>query len=257
MHPFITIAIRAAEAAGQIIARGYDRRDALKIGVKGRHNYVTEIDLAAEKRIVEIISEAYPHHGFITEEQGSLGDSRHEYQWIIDPLDGTTNFIHGLPNFVVSIVCQKKGVSEAAVIYHPLTCDTYVAARGKGAQLNGQRMRVAKRDKFDGALLSLGAVRPEEHMGRYFNCIKALHGKVAGVRRSGATALELAYVAAGKLDGFWHEDSKPWDLAAGALLIREAGGVVTDRLGQENYLKNGSVVATNPKLMTALLTLLR
>ncbi len=258
MHPYINTAIKAARAASQGILRAYDNHSAIHIDLKGKHDYVTSADRDAEQCIVDILHEAYPRHNFITEEQGELtyGDEN-EVTWVIDPIDGTTNFIHRLPGFVISIAAQKQGKLEHGVIYHPITDELFTASRGGGAQLNGNRIRINTATKLDDTILSLGIPRDTASLEQYCHCLKQLQGSIAGIRRSGATALDLAYLAAGRIDGIWANDQKPWDMAAGILLIREAGGIVTDMDGGDDVFQKGNLVAANSKLIRPLLRLLR
>jgi len=258
MHPYINTAIKAARAASQRILRAYDNHSTIRIGLKGKYNYVTSADQDAEQCIVDILHEAYPEHNFITEEQGELTYSNEaEVTWIIDPIDGTTNFIHRLPQFVLSIAAQKQGKLEHAVIYHPITDELFTASRGEGAQLNDNRIRVNNATKLDGTILSLCIPHDPKRLEQYCQCLKQLQGTIAGVRRSGATALDLAYLAAGRIDGIWANEQKPWDTAAGILLIREAGGIVTAMDGSDDIFKKGHLVSANRKLMRPLLKLLR
>jgi myo-inositol-1(or 4)-monophosphatase len=256
MDATLAIAIKAARAAGKIIARAADHPKSLTVSEKGHNDFVTEIDGAAETAIMQVISEAHPTHSFLTEESGQIDHANTDAVWIIDPLDGTTNFIHGLPNYVVSIGFRFKGIMEYGVIYHPLTQDLFVAARGQGAQLNGKRIRVSTQTKLDGALISVGLPRPIEYLPAYLALNQAFHGQIAGIRRSGATALDLAYVAAGMLDFFWNIDSKIWDIAAGVLLVKEAGGIITDHRGGEEYWDHGNIIAGAPKLIKPALQLI-
>ena len=258
MHPYINIAIKAARAASQRILHAYDNHGSIRIDIKGRHDYVTSADQEAEQCIVDILHEAYPTHNFITEEQGELTyGSPDEVTWIIDPIDGTTNFIHRLPNFVIAIAAKKQGKLEHAVIYHPITDELFSASRGGGAQLNGNRIRVNAATKLDDTILSLGIPRDAARLEQYCQCLKQIQGTIAGIRRSGATALDLAYLAAGRIDGIWANDQKPWDIAAGILLIREAGGIVTDMDGGDDIFQKGTLVSANSKLIRPLLKLLR
>ena len=256
MDALLNIAIKAAREAGKVIARAADHPKSLSVSTKGHNDFVTEVDHAAEAAIMQVISEAHPHHSFLTEESGQIEQANTDAVWIIDPLDGTTNFIHGLPHYVVSIGFRFKGVMEYGVIYHPLTQDLFVAARGQGAQLNGKRIRVSSQSKTDGALISIGLPRPAEYLPVYLALNQSLHGQIAGIRRSGATALDLAYVAAGMLDFFWNIDSKIWDIAAGALLVKEAGGIVTDHKGGEAFWEHGNIIAGSPKLVKSMLPLI-
>ncbi len=252
MHPLLNIAVRAARAAGNTIARATERLDSYEVSIKSKNDYVSEVDLLAEQDIVKIIRKAYPSHAILAEESGAhAGD---DYQWVIDPLDGTTNFLHGFPQFAVSIAVQHKGELEHAVIYDPLRQELYTASRGAGAQLNDRRLRVTKAKTLDGTLLGTGfPFRNTEHLDAYLHMFKELTLLTAGIRRAGSAALDLAYVAAGRLDGFWEIGLAPWDMAAGALLITEAGGMVGDFGGGQDFLTTGNVVGGNPRVYKALL----
>lgn len=253
MHALLNIAIRAARKAGDTIVRSLDRLDALAVDSKGRNEYVTEIDVAAERQIQEIVRRSYPDHGFICEESGVTGDS--DVVWIIDPLDGTTNFIHGFPVFCVSIGVRVKDKLEHGVVYDPLRQELFTASRGAGAQLDGRKIRVASRQGLEGSLIGTGFPyrATEAWMDQYLKMLRAISLKAAGIRRPGSAALDLAYVAAGRFDGFWELGLKIWDLAAGELLIREAGGLVGDIEGGARHRERGDVVAGNPKVFKALL----
>ncbi len=256
MQPMTTIALRAARKAGDIIARATEKVDLLEIEQKGENDFVTEIDKAAEKEIIYHISKAHPDHAFFGEEGGLQGNPDSEYQWVIDPLDGTTNFIRGIPHFAISIACFYKGQPEHAVIFDPIRQEEFIASRGRGAQLNGHRIRVSSRKSLDGALIGTGIPyksRSEEHIPAYTSSLEAVAKQTAGIRRAGAASLDLAYVAAGRLDGFWEIGLNRWDLAAGVLLIREAGGLIGDFSGGSDYLDSGNIVAGNPKCFKALL----
>ncbi|NOZ54939.1 MAG: inositol-1-monophosphatase [Gammaproteobacteria bacterium] len=253
MHPMLNIAIRAARNAGNIIVRSMDHIDRLHITVKAENDFVTEVDRAAEKEIIRTLRKAYPNHGILAEESGQqVGND--ENLWIIDPLDGTTNFLHGFPQFAVSIALQHKGRIEQAVVYDPLRQELFTASRGRGALLNDRRIRVSAKRDLNGALLGTGFPFKQQHyLDSYIETFKALFPMTAGIRRAGSAALDLAYVAAGRLDGFWEIGLQKWDMAAGALLIQEAGGFVSDFGGDNDYLSTGNVVAANPKLMKPLL----
>lgn len=256
MHPTLNIAIRAARAAGKIIARATDQLDRLQVSVKADNDFVTQIDQQAEQEIIYILHHAFPAHGFLAEESGA--QSGDDYTWIIDPLDGTTNFLHGFPQFAVSIALRHKGRLEQAVIYDPMRQELFTASRGQGAHLNDHRIRVSQRPSLDGALLGTGfPFKQPEFLDLYLDTFKALFPKTAGIRRPGAAALDLAYVAAGRLDGFWEIGLKPWDMAAGALIIQEAGGLVSDFGGGNDYLDSGNIIAANPKVFKAMLQKLR
>ncbi len=253
MHPLLNIAVRAARQAGDIIARSMDQVDSLTITTKAQNDYVSMVDLKAEQAIINTIRKAYPEHAILAEESGASGGNE-EYQWVIDPLDGTTNFLHGFPQFAVSIALKHKGRLEHAVVYDPVRQDLFTASRGGGAQLNSRRIRVTNIKSLKGSLMGTGfPFRHEQHIEAYLKSFNAVFTEVADIRRAGAASLDLAYVAAGKLDGFWELGLNEWDMAAGALLIREAGGLVSDFGGGEDYLETGNIVAGNPKLFKHLL----
>ncbi len=256
MHPMLNIAVRAARQAGNIIARSLPHVDSLSVDAKSRNDFVSDVDRLAEQEIINTIHKAYPDHAILAEESGSAGES--EYLWIIDPLDGTTNFLHGFPQFAVSIALSYRGKLDQAVIYDPISQDLYTASRGAGAQLNGRRIRVATRKTLDGALLGTGfPFKDNGILDTYLETFKALFGDTAGIRRPGSAALDLAYVAAGRLDGFWEFGLNPWDVAAGALLIQEAGGRVGDFAGGEDYMESGNLIAGNLKVFDAMLKRIR
>ncbi len=256
MHPMLNIAVRAARQAGNIIARSFPHVDSLSVDTKSRNDFVSDVDRLAEQEIINTIHKAYPDHAILAEESGSSGDS--EYVWIIDPLDGTTNFLHGFPQFAVSIALSFRGKLDQAVVYDPISQDLYTASRGAGAQLNGRRIRVASRKTLDGALLGTGfPFKDNGLLDTYLDTFKALFGDTAGIRRPGSAALDLAYVAAGRIDGFWEFALNPWDMAAGALLIQEAGGKVGDFAGGDEFLESGNVIAGNLKVYDAMLKRIR
>jgi len=255
MHPMLNIAIRAARAAGDSIVREMDRVSDISIDIKGKNDFVTEVDKQAEYIIIETIKNAYPDHAFLAEESGKSGES--EYVWIIDPLDGTTNFLHGFPHFAISIALQYKDRLDQAVIYDPVKQELFTASKGKGAQLNNKKIRVSAQKNIDGALLGTGFPFKEEHnMDRFIDNFKSFFPKAAGIRRAGAASLDLAYVACGRLDGFWEYDLKPWDIAAGALLVQEAGGISSEISGGLDYLESGNIISANPKMVKAMLKLI-
>ena len=259
MHPALNIAIKAARRAGQIINRASNDVDLLKVASKQPNDFVTEVDKAAEKAIIETLQEAYPGYGILAEESGltaGQGTGDTEYQWIIDPLDGTTNFIHGMPQYAVSIALAKNGIVEQAVVFDPNRNELFTASKGAGAFLNERRIRVSRRLKLGEALIGTGfPYRMFDKIDLYLAIFKELAEKTAGQRRPGAASLDLAYVACGRYDGFWEFGLAPWDMAAGALLISEAGGLVSDLRGNANYLETGNLVAGTPKVFAPLLKL--
>ncbi len=256
MEPMVNIALRAARKAGENIVRASDHLDRVEVKAKGVNDFVSEVDIAAEKEIIYHLSKAYPDHAFEGEETGLTGDEAAPYRWLIDPLDGTTNFVRGIPHYGVSIACLHKGKVEHAVIVDPVRREEFTASRGRGAQLNGRRIRVSSLPGLDGALLGTGIPfkdHCDDKLGPYSKSIEILARQCAGIRRAGAASLDLAYVAAGRLDAFWEIGLSPWDVAAGALLVREAGGLVADIDGSENYLGSGNIVCGNPKCFKAVL----
>ena len=254
MHPMLNIAIRAARSAGNIIMRYADRVDTLSIAEKQRNDFVSEVDRMAEQEIIKVLRKAYPSHGILAEESGAREGKDDEYQWVIDPLDGTTNFLYGFPQYAVSIALRHNGRLDQGVVYDPVRQELFTASKGAGAQLNNRRVRVTSRKGLDGALLGTGfPFREQQYLDAYLGTFRALFPDTAGIRRAGSAALDLAYVACGRLDGFWEIGLSEWDMAAGALLIREAGGIVTDFAGGEDYMTSGNVVAGNPKVHSAVL----
>jgi myo-inositol-1(or 4)-monophosphatase len=256
MHPALNIAIKAARRAGQIINRASLDIEHLKVASKQQSDFVTEVDKAAEAAIIEVLKDAYPQHGILAEESGLTAGkgAGSEFQWIIDPLDGTTNFIHGFPQYAVSIGLAERGQVTQAVVYDPTRNELFTASKGAGAFLNDRRIRVSKRIKLADALIGTGfPYRVFDHVDAYLAVFKELTGKTAGLRRPGAAALDLAYVACGRLDGFFEFGLSPWDVAAGSLLITEAGGLVSDLAGEGTYLQTGNVVAGSPKIFAPLL----
>ena len=238
-------AVRSVREAGRVILMYFNQLDRLEYSSKGRNDYVSQADVEAERAVLDVLTRAYPDHGIIAEESGEREGS--EYTWIIDPLDGTTNFLHGFPMFAVSVAVKRAGVLEHGVVYDPLHDEMFTASRGEGAQLNGKRLRVSTTRQLAPSLLGTGF--PFRDLGiiePWMRSFQSLLPKTSGIRRAGAAALDLAYVAAGRLDGFWEFGLKPWDMAAGALLIREAGGLVSDVSGGQDFLESGNLVSANP-----------
>lgn len=256
MEPMTTIALRAARKAGDLIVRASDELDRVGHRAKGVADFVTDVDIAAEKEILYHLRKAFPDHAFLCEESGRSGLDDAEYTWIIDPLDGTTNFMRGIPHYAVSLACMKDGKIEHAVVIDPVRQEEFIASKGRGAQLNGKRIRVSNQTELRSALLGTGVPflgHQADKLPQYANTLATLAGQSTGIRRAGAAALDLAYVAAGRLDGFWELGLKPWDIAAGALLIKEAGGLIADIDGSESYLDSGNVVCGAPKIFKQVL----
>jgi myo-inositol-1(or 4)-monophosphatase len=247
MQPMLNIAVRAARSAGDLILRSADNVGRLHIDQKGKNDYASEVDRMAEREIINIIKAAYPEHAILAEESGE--HKGNDFVWVIDPLDGTTNFLHGFPQYAVSIALKHKGKLEVGVVYDPLRDELFTAKRGGGAMLNNRRLRVTNQTSLKGALIGTGfPFKTDKHLDAYLGMFRALTTDCAGIRRAGAAALDLAYVAAGRLDGFWEIGVMEWDVAAGILLITEAGGVITDFSFNDNYLVSGNVIAGSPKM---------
>ena len=256
MHPMLGIAVRAARRAGAIINRAARDVEVLPVTRKRHNDFVTEVDKSAEQAIIEILHRAYPDHAILAEESGATAGTagESEYTWIIDPLDGTTNFIHGFPQYAVSIGLRHKGVLAHGVIYDPTKNELFTASRGRGAFLDERRIRVSKRLRLDEALIGTGfPFRDVESLDEYLAMFREFTIRTAGIRRAGAAALDIAYVAAGRLDGFWEMGLSPWDMAAGALMVQEAGGLVGDFRGDSGYLESGRIVCGNPKIFSQML----
>ena len=255
MHPTLNIAVKAARRAGGVINRASRDVEQIKVSAKRDKDFVTEVDKAAEEAIIGVLKEAYPDHAILAEESGASGDS--DYVWIIDPLDGTTNFIHGFPQYAVSIAQTHKGVLQHAVVSDPTRNELFTASKGAGAYLNERRIRVSKRVKLNEVLIGTGfPFRYFEHVDAYLGIFRDMMHKTAGVRRPGAAALDLAWVAAGRIDGFWELGLSPWDMAGGALLITEAGGLIGDLSGESGYMNTGNIVGGNPKVFAQLLQII-
>ena len=253
MHPMLSNAVKAARRAGNIITRASEDIGSLKIQTKTYNDFVTEVDKAAEQAIIDTLKELYPTHGFLGEESGE-SNIQSDFVWIIDPLDGTTNFLHGLPQYCISIALQERGVLTHAVIYDPNRNDLFTATKGRGAFLNDKRIRVTQRTKLQESIIGTGfPFRDFTHLDTYLGMFKDMIKKTTGLRRPGSAALDLAYVAVGWYDGFWEIGLSAWDIAAGGLIVQEAGGIVGDFEGNEDWLKTGNIVAANPKIFGQML----
>src|SRR5690606_11979932 len=256
MHPMLNTAVKAARRAAAIINRASFDIEQLRVSEKRHNDFVTEVDKAAEQAIIDILKKAYPDHAILAEESGASANLHDENEnvWIIDPLDGTTNFIHGFPQYCVSIALQQRGQITQAVVYDPTRNDLFTASKGAGAYLNEKRIRVARRDKLADALIGTGFPYSNfEKMEQHLKMFRIMTEKCAGLRRPGAAALDLAYVAAGRFDGFFEKNLKPWDIAAGSLLITEAGGIVANFEGESDYLYHGDIIAGSPKIFAQML----
>ncbi|MFM2059179.1 MAG: hypothetical protein RLY71_3564 [Pseudomonadota bacterium] len=258
LHPMLNIAIKAARAAGAIINRASLDLDRLEVTSKGHNDFVTEVDQAAERAIIDTLLQAYPGHAILAEESGRAAGAQHsDYVWIIDPLDGTTNFIHGLPQYAVSIALAFRGKVEQAVVYDPARNDLFYATKGRGAFLNDKRLRVSKRIRLADSLIGTGfPFRKGDNFKRYMKMFEDVMQACAGLRRPGAAALDLCYVAAGWYDGFFETGLQPWDCAAGSLIITEAGGLVGNFTGEADFLYQREIVAGNPKVYAQLVQML-
>lgn len=253
MHPLLNIAISASRQGGEVIVRHIEQLDRIKVSAKSARECVSEVDIKSEQAIIHAIHKAYPDHGIIAEESG-IHQEDAEVVWIIDPLDGTNNYLHGFPFYSVSIAIRVKNKIEHGVVYDPLRHELFAASRGAGARLNDRRIRVSKQTQIEDALLGTGLpCKDPTSAALYLPTLEVMLSQCAGIRRTGSAALDLAYVASGRMDAFWEFGLRPWDIAAGSLLIKEAGGLVSDPMGQEGYLKSGDIVAGTPKVFKALL----
>ncbi|MCL4149310.1 UNVERIFIED_CONTAM: hypothetical protein GTU68_026792 [Idotea baltica] len=258
MHPMLNIGIRAARAAGNVITRNMDRVDTLQIDQKSRNDFVSDVDRGAEAEIINTLRKAYPDHGILAEESGLIGQADAEYQWIVDPLDGTTNFLHGYPYFSVSIALMHKNRIDQAVVYNPVSQDLFTASRGDGAWLDSKRIRVSKTNRLERALLGTGfPYRTGQDLDFYQRTLRHYTEKSGGIRRGGSAALDLASVAAGRLDGVWLTGLSSWDVAAGGLIVREAGGLINDFSGGDTWLDSGDVLAGTPKVHHEMLQVMK
>lgn len=256
--PMLNIALKAARAACTIMNRASDNLSSLEVHKKAHHDYVSEVDMACERTIIDILREAYPTHQILAEETGVTGPEKSAFQWIIDPLDGTTNFLHGFPQYAISIALKRENEVIEAVVADPVANEVFTATRGVGAFVNGRRLRVSKRSQMAEALVGTGfPFRRTDDYDAFLKVFKEVAQSTSGLRRAGAASLDLAYVAAGRLDAFWEANLKSWDMAAGSLLVLEAGGLVTDFKGESDYLEKGQIIAGTPKIFGQLLPMVQ
>ncbi|WP_093555933.1 inositol monophosphatase family protein [Pseudoduganella namucuonensis] len=255
----LNTAIKAARRGAAVINRASFDLDRVIVNEKQHNDFVTDVDQAAEQAIIEVLSKAYPDHGFLAEESGASANVNDEIEnlWIIDPLDGTTNFMHGFPQYAISIALQQRGVITQALVYDPVRNDLFTATKGAGAYLNEKRIRVGNLDRVGKALLGTGyKTGSPSALNEYLKMYGIMAERSQGVRRAGSAALDLAYVACGRLDGFYEKGLQPWDIAAGALLVSEAGGIIAEFNGESNYLHKGNVIAGSPKVFGQMIGLL-
>ncbi|MGL5948395.1 MAG: inositol-1-monophosphatase [Aeromonas sp.] len=254
MHPMLNIAVRAARSAGQVVVKAFAQPENIEVIQKGSNNFVTNVDREAEATIIHTLKKSYPEHGILAEESGEIAGTHPDYQWIIDPLDGTANFIKGLPHFAISIALRVKGKTEQAVIYDPIRDELFTATRGSGAQLNGYRVRVGKARDLSGTVLATGFPVAQKHQTEaYLKIFLRLFMVSTDLRRGGCPALDLAYVAAGRVDGYFEIGLKPWSTTAGELIAKEAGAIMTDFVGGHNYEQSGNVVVANARVLKDML----
>jgi myo-inositol-1(or 4)-monophosphatase len=258
MHPMLNIAIRAARNAGNVIVQGFEDLDSVEVEQKSLNDYVSSVDKEAELAIIGTLKKAYPDHSFIAEESGTEMGKDTDHQWIIDPLDGNTNFINGIPHFAISIALKVKGRTEVGIVFDPMRNELFSAVRGQSSQINGYRTRTSTVPQLPGTLLATGfPFKAKHNTEAYLSIFGEFFANVADMRASGCPSLDLAYVATGRLNGFWQFALKPWDIAAGELLLKESGAMMTDFAGGNDYMKTGNVVAANPKLLKEMLTVIR
>ena len=257
MNPILNTALKAARKAGDMMVRASNNLSAVKVSSKAFNDFVSDVDRASETILIDALKEAYPYHKITTEESGSHGNDRAEYEWIIDPLDGTTNYRHGHPQYAISMALLHKGVLQEALVFAPERNDLYMASRGQGAFLNDRRIRVSNRIELNQCLIGTGfPVVDQSMMDTYLAILRDFLSKTAGARREGAAALDLCSLACGRFDGFFEYNLKPWDVAAGALIAKEAGAIVTDMHGEQSWLETGNVVAANPKVLAQMLNII-
>ncbi|MCG7657422.1 inositol monophosphatase family protein [Wielerella bovis] len=257
LNPALNTAFKAARKAGDMMLRAANNLSAIKVDSKAFNDFVSDVDRHAESIIIDTIKEAYPHHRIVSEETGVIGDERAEFEWIIDPLDGTTNYLHGHPQYAISMALLEKGVLKEALVYAPERNDLYTASRGQGALLNDRRIRVSNRIELNQCVIGTGfPVVDQSMLDQYFVILKEFIQKTAGARREGAASLDLCSLASGRFDGFFEFNLNAWDIAAGALIVQEAGGIVTDMQGEQTWLQTGNIVAANPKILAQMLRII-
>lgn len=257
MHPMLNIAIQAARQASKIMLRALDQMDKIEITEKSSNDFVTQVDRVSEEIIIQHIQKAYPHHAILAEESGHLTTKDDEYCWVIDPLDGTRNFMQGYPQFSISIALLKRNVVELGLVYDPIRQELFTATRGQGAYFNSRRMRISANKKLSSTLIGTGfPYKNKDSIKTYLNTFEKVFTHCGDIRRAGSAALDLAYVACGRLDGFWESNLQIWDIAAGSLMIKESGGIVTDLQNGDTYLTTGNILAGNPRAHKELLVLM-
>ena len=257
LNPALNTAFKAARRAGDMVLRAANNLPAIKIDTQAFTDFVSDVDKQAEHIIIDIIKEAYPHHRIVSKEIGEIGNQHAEFEWIINSLDGITNYLHGNPQYAISMALLEKGVLKEALVYAPERNDLYTATRGQGALLNDRRIRVSSRIELSHCLIGTGfPVANQSMLDKYLLLFKAFIQKTAGIRCEGTASLDLCALAAGRIDGFFEFDLHAWNIAAGALIVRESGGALADMQGEQNWLQNGNVVAANPKLLAQILRII-
>lgn len=258
MHPMLNIGVRAARKAGNFIAKTFENSEDIQVTAKGSNDIVTNIDTEAEALIIDIIRQAYPEHNIVGEESGLVQGKDADYQWIIDPLDGSTNFVSGFPHFAVSIALRIKNRTELAIVYDPIRNELFTAERGRGAKLNNQRLRTSKATELNGTIVGAGfPYKQRQHLPAFQGIFAEMFVQVSDVRRSGCAALDLCYVAASRLDAYFGVGLKPWDMAAAELIARESGALCTDFAAGSNYMASGNLVVANPRIIKPMLSVIR
>lgn len=258
MHPMLNIGVRAARKAGNFIAKTFENSEEIQVTAKGSNDIVTNIDTDAEALIIDVIRQAYPEHNIVGEEAGLIEGKDADYQWIIDPLDGSTNFVSGFPHFAVSIALRIKNRTELAIVYDPIRNELFTAERGRGAKLNNQRLRTSKATELAGTVVGAGfPYKQRQHLPAFQGIFAEMFVQVSDVRRSGSAALDLCYVAASRLDAYFGVGLKPWDMAAAELIARESGALCTDFAAGSNYMASGNLVVANPRIIKPILSIIR